>query len=500
VRAQSGSTTLTLTDAIAFPDSGAVVAERDTPGQRELIPYASKAGNVLTLVDPTTSDHPATTSIVLSTVGFDRVFPAESMVSVPATDNVARIDFLTRAAATLRDGDVVSEEVTAVAVLPGATPNVGTAQVTTLVNPPFPTATVTNDAPMQGGRDEETDSEYRQRIKQTIQALSNGTANDLLVAATRVALPNGQRVISAQVVEEFADPDVSVYVDDGTGAVTTTASQAALELLIHRAEPGQRRARLRHWPVVSGTLSLKRSAVRGTIDLVTVTGGTALCSDAGAGLTTAALVGLTVIDDNRNAYSITANTQNDFAVTVPPAYPAPVPGPYAVLPATFLATGTDFVFNETTGDLELTSGLQRDDVLAAVPNPVNAYTYYTGLIQQAQRVLNGDPDDLDRFPGVKAAGIKLKVRAPVVQNISFSITIISTFGTIETELIAQVKEVVQRYVNGLGVGDDVILAEVVAAVMSVPGVTDTRVNSPASNVILLDGVLPRTRASLITVL
>jgi len=384
--------------------------------------------------------------------------------------------------------------------LTGATLDVGTARIASIANPPFPTATVTNDAPMQGGRDEETDSEYRQRIKQTIQALSNGTTNDLLVAALSVALDNGQRVISAQVAEEFADPDVTVYVDDGTGTVTKTAPQTNIELLIHRAEPGQRRARLANWPAVSGTLSLKKSAYRGTIDAVALAGGAALCTDTGAGLTPSALVGLQLIDDNRNIYSITANTANDFTATVLAGHPNVVVGSYAILPAAFLRSGTDFLFNETTGDIELTMGLVQDDVLAAVPNPVNAYTYYTGLIRQVQKVLNGDPDDLDAFPGVKAAGVKLKVRAPTVQNVSFSLSIISTFGTVETELIAQVQDVVQRYVNSLGVGDDVILAEVIAAVMGVPGVTDTRVNAPASNVIALDGVLPRTKASLITVL
>lgn len=584
----SGVTSLTLTDASAFPATGSVILERDTPGQRELVTYSSKLGNVLTLTAPTTITHAALTSVILSTAGADRVFPSQSVVSVPATDSSDQLDFTTQAAVTLLDGDVATADVTVISALTGAALNVGSGQISDIANPPFQTATVTNDAPTQGGRDEETDAEYRQRIKQTIAALSNGTINDLLVAASAVELDNGQRVITAQVVEDFGgpptilstsltllagigsatltvadasllpasgavvvepttpgqrevltyyakvgnvlslsavttishpassvvvlstddtmSPDVSVYIDDGTGLVTTTATQSVLELLIHKAEPGQRRSRLANWPVVSGTLNLKKSAFQGgpgsptTVNAVTPGVGTALLTITGAGFTPAALVGLTLVDDNRNTYAISANGANDVTVTVPVSYPNPVPGSYAIFPATFLSIGTDYLFNETTGDIELNAGLVLNAALAAVPNPVNSYFYYTGLIQEVQKVLNGDPDDIDNYPGVKASGVKLKVRAPTVQNVSFNITIISTFGTVEADLEASVKDVVQRYVNSLGIGADVVLAEVIAAVMSVPGVTDTRVNSPLTNIVVLDDVLPRTKSSLITIL
>ena len=91
---------------------------------------------------------------------------------------------------------------------------------------------------------------------------------------------------------------------------------------------------------------------------------------------------------------------------------------------------------------------------AAVPNPTNAYTYYTGLIREVQRVLKGDPLDLDNYPGQAAVGVKLKVRAPTLQNISFNLIIVSGFGVVESTLSAAIRDAVQGYVNALGIGDD----------------------------------------------
>ena len=496
--ASVGAASITLTSAAAFPSSGAVVVERAVTGQRELLTYSSKTGNVLTLATPSTISHPSGSSVILSTVGADRTFPAGTKVYNPATDESEQIDFTTLTAVTLLDGDIVTSGVTVLSALTGAAMNVGTSGLNSIASPPFQTATVTNDAPMQGGRDAETDDDYRQRLKQTIQALSNGTINDLLVAASQVELASGQRVIFAGVVEEFSDPDVSVYIDDGTGSVTTTATQTSTELLIFPAEAGQRRATLANWPTF-GTLRLAKSDIRGTINTVTPGVGTALCTVTGAGFTPSALVGRTVVDSNRNLFTITANTANDFTVTVTAANPSP--GSFAIFATSNLVLGTNFLFNETTGDIELTAGLLSGDVLAARPaGLLPAYTYYTGLIREVQKVLNGDPEDLTNYPGVKAAGVKVKVRAPTVQYINFSVTVLSTFGTVEADLVASVKDAVQRYVNALSIGDDVILAEIVAAVMGVPGITDVIVNSPTSNVIVLDGALPRTTASRITVL
>jgi uncharacterized phage protein gp47/JayE len=91
------------------------------------------------------------------------------------------------------------------------------------------------------------------------------------------------------------------------------------------------------------------------------------------------------------------------------------------------------------------------------------------------------------------------VRAPTLQNVSFNLIVVSGFGVVEASLSAAIRDAVQGYVNGLGIGDDVILAEVIAAVMAVPGVVDVKIGTPSSNVTVLDGTLPRTRASLITI-
>lgn len=492
-----GSASLTLTSAASFPNSGFVILERDTVGQRELIAYSSKASNVLTLVGVTTISHSGGTSVLLSTVGSDRTQPAGSVVSAEATEATSQLDYTTQALATILDGDIVSNEVNAISSSTGVAYNVGTGRVSIIAAPAFPTMTVTNDTNFEGGQDLETDSDYQQRIDDTIQSLSTGNITALRTAALAVSLATGERVVTAQEVEEFSDPDVSVYIDNGLGTASTTAQVTTNELLIYNAEPGQRRAKLAHWPIVSGSLFLKSSAFRGVLSAVVPGVGVAVVTDSSAAYGVNALIGLTMVDLNQNFFPIVSNTATTITVTVTGANP--IVGAYSVLPASYLVEGTDYLFNETTGDIELVSGLAQYDSLAAVPSVV-AYTYYTGLIAEVQRVLNGDPDDLETYPGVKAEGVKVKVRAPSFQNISISITVLSSFGAIDDDTVTAVKDALQAYVNGLGIGADVVIAELIAAAMGVPGVTDAIINSPTTNVIVADGVLPRTKASLITVL
>jgi uncharacterized phage protein gp47/JayE len=495
----AGATSLSLVSSASFPSTGAIVIDRDVPGKRETIPYTANVANVLTLASSTTATHLIGATVLLSTAGSDRTFSSGTTVSVPATGNTTQIDFTTQAGATLKDGDMYSAPVTVISVLTGAATIVGGGQISVITGAPFSTATVTNDAVTMGGQDLELDDAYRQRIKQTIAALSNGTLNDLYVATSQVALASGQRVVSVQVVENFTDPDVTVYIDDGTGAVATTADVTARELLIFPANSaGQRRAHLQNWPVVSGTLHLSSSTYAGVSSLVTPGSGNAVLTVTPyVAPADHALAGQTLIDPNYNLFTITDNVGGAITVTVVGGL-NPLAGAYAVLSSSFLTLGTDYLFNETTGDIELTSPLGQGFALFATPSGGVAYTYYTGLIQEVQRVLNGDPSNLTVYPGVKATGVKLKVQAPAALNVSLTLAVYTSSGVSEAALLSSVQTAVQTYVNGLSVGDDVILAKIVEVTMQVPGVADCRILSPTSNIIVADGYLPRTRTSLIT--
>lgn len=498
-----GSGTLTVASGTGLPTTGgSVIVERAISGQRELVPYTSRAGNVLTLTGTTTISHPNGSSVILSTAGVDRTFAIGTIVSIPEFGETEQIDFRTLALATLLDGDIYSLDVTALSMLAGEDFNVGSGLINTIQSPPFATATVVNDGIFLAGADEETDEDLVQRVADYIQSLSEGNYVALQFAALNVELESGQRVVFSQVVEEFTDPDVSVYIDDGAGTAVSTADQTEKERLIFPAETGQRRARLLNWPVVSGTLKLKKSDLRGTIEIVTPGVGVADMEDTGAAFTPGALVGREIVDADRNLYPITANTATEVSVTVAVGQPMPTIGDYAILATGFLTIDVDYLFNETTGDIELTSGLTAGDALYAYPSggPSLAYTYYTGLMQEVQKVLNGDPRDLATYPGVKATGVKVKVRAPVRTNITINTTVITAGGIVEEDLEVLIKDAIQNYVNSLGIGDDVIVAELITAVMGVDGVTDVKINTPSSNYIIPDGTIARTRASIITVL
>lgn len=130
---------------------------------------------------------------------------------------------------------------------------------------------------------------------------------------------------------------------------------------------------------------------------------------------------------------------------------------------------------------------------------LQGYNYYTGLLKLVHRTIYGDDQDLVAYPGVGAAGINFQILAPTVQELAFSIDVSLSEGVSISNVENEIKSAVAGYVNNLGVGQDVILAEIVDAVMSVDNVTDMVINSPETNIVIADNELARTRDSLILI-
>ena len=130
---------------------------------------------------------------------------------------------------------------------------------------------------------------------------------------------------------------------------------------------------------------------------------------------------------------------------------------------------------------------------------LQGYNYYTGLLKLVHRTIYGDDQDLVAFPGVGAAGINFQILAPTVQEVSFSIDVTLSEGITISNVENEVKSAISGYVNNLGVGQDMILAEVINVVMDVDGITDVSINSPAANIVIADNELARTRDSLILI-
>ena len=131
--------------------------------------------------------------------------------------------------------------------------------------------------------------------------------------------------------------------------------------------------------------------------------------------------------------------------------------------------GTDYFVNEGKGEVQVEDpGLSRGDKLRFV-----RYDYYTGLIQEIQRVVNGVVDDPVLYPGISAAGIKALVSFPrprIPDPIRYSI--VAGPGFDEFQLAPLTQNAVLGYLSELAIGEDVIHSEIIERVMSVEGVVN----------------------------
>jgi uncharacterized phage protein gp47/JayE len=160
--------------------------------------------------------------------------------------------------------------------------------------------------------------------------------------------------------------------------------------------------------------------------------------------------------------------------------------------------GTDYEFNPAAGHFKLKptaypNGLTVGDVVTA------SYTHYDGLIQEVQKVIDGDPLDRSNYPGYRAAGVVVRVLPPSIQQQTVLVNITVLQGYTQDTVGTNVAAALQAYVNGLGIGEDVILNEMRERAMAVPGMFDCSFSSPSSNVVILDNQLARLVSGNLTV-
>jgi len=117
----------------------------------------------------------------------------------------------------------------------------------------------------------------------------------------------------------------------------------------------------------------------------------------------------------------------------------------------------------------------------------------------AQKIVDGDADDRENYPGLRAAGVHVEATVPtiLIQNIEASVVISGGYddSTVKSNVVSAIKE----YVNGLGISGDVLRAELISRIMEIEGVANVTLDTPASDVIILDYQMARTTDSNITV-
>lgn len=499
--ATAGTSTVVLTTGtgVGWASSGNVILDRDTL-QREVHSF-TRSGDTLTLGSALTFTHLAGSVAVQSTTGTDRTISTSSKPYVPPTSSSKQINFHITTNGKLFDGDFVSGLIPVESDDVGADTRAGSNTITKWQSPPFSGATVTNPAGATRGSDREQDDPYRQRLKDFIQSLSRATPLAVDTGVSGVTDPStNTKVAFSQIVEPVSPGASILYITDGTSSFTL-GQQPFLDrdVLITDATAGDRRGKLAKTPPFSYSTSapvsprLFVSVQRGVGTSV----GVNYLEDTSQAFTVNALAGYYLKTDDDQFYLIASNTA--IRITISGGI-TPSLGSYSVFNfgASPLVPGTDFQFNNATGDVELTTALVDHDGLVAAADgaslSIGAYLYSTGLAAYVQRLVNGDPTDFIDFPGLRATGTKILVAAPTIIAKSFVIKVVAARGFTDAVLAPLVLTAVQSYVNSLGIGEGPILSEIVKLVKLLPGVQDVVILTPTSNPSVPMGTLMRITA------
>lgn len=490
-----------------FPAAGVLIFERDS-GPEEKVAYSSVISTgpttaTFNLVVSPVSSHAIGTSLILSQQGSNQGILDLTICLVPPTAESLKVEFETIGASVLRDGEV-SVAISARSKLPGLDKNVADTRINTFQSKPFSNATVINLLPFAGGRDRETDDEFRERIRSTVASLENGTSLSVENAALKVKLLSGQRVVTAQAVQPVISGDESIlYIDDGQGFSPSSVRVEIPEILIQNAEAGEKRAQTKFWPLVTDKIRICRSTIKSvqppTTPNITTFGNT--LTDTTQTFTAVSVVGKKLVDHNGQVFTILAGTipnplpGNTLTLSgTPQGQPIPGQNYFIYDPLVALSPIADFVCDFTTGAIELNIVLLAGEglILERVGDApfAAAYEYYTGLLQEVQRVVNGDPFDQVNYPGVKGLGARVRVATPQILLVSISIGISRENGT-EDLLYTPIKNALLSYVNSRKIGQNVVNAEIIRIAQQ-QGATDTHVVIPSGNIIVLDGQLVRT--------
>lgn len=170
-------------------------------------------------------------------------------------------------------------------------------------------------------------------------------------------------------------------------------------------------------------------------------------------------------------------------------YPVRLESPYEIR-----VNGTARV-NDSTVFLSPTDGWIRFDPPLESGDVVTAdYVKYIGLIQEVQSVITGIEGDPD-FPGWGAAGVRIRVLAPMVLVPSIAGTVSVAATADHAATIEAAQDATIRLLNGNGLGRDVVLAKIIDAVMEVEGVEDFTITSPTENIVVADNEIVRVTTS-----
>lgn len=116
------------------------------------------------------------------------------------------------------------------------------------------------------------------------------------------------------------------------------------------------------------------------------------------------------------------------------------------------------------------SSLSKMNYSDNVITGTDGYIYYTGLLRKVQRTIDGFEPDQVSFPGRKAVGSLIEVLPPLPRKVSIAIDVTTNDGVNLSEISDEIKSTIINYIADLGVGEDVILSDIIVRVKSIMGI------------------------------
>lgn len=500
-----GGFSVTVVDSSPFPVTGFPYTIRIGEGTSNVqdvdVSANNPAGGVLTLAatTPLTDSISVGNTCTLVTGAVSRLIAAGQGVEAPSTVIAPTKNYSTQEPASIVAGNILSNLVRIQADNAGALGNTGTNTVTKFTGgAPFTGATVLNANPVEGGLEIQSDKDFRETGLNQLQSLSRGTPLAIKTGAIGTTDPEtGQRVESVNIVEDFTNNLVQVYIDDGTGldadktgtgssslAVALVGGESSIEVQIGSVFPSNGTILIEDdtaGPGVAELLAYKSKSNNQLIlsDGVTVAGS----HDVGS-----LVNGVDVISSSTEANQRRFKLQNlPVVASTNKVFTKTLFGVWSEL-----TEGVDYILNHGIGELQIVNPLG----LLAGTQIVAGYDYYTNLIALVQKILEGDPDDPVNFPGIKAAGVFLQVLEPVAVFINVRASITAADGFLETDLQAPVRRAIEDYINSRKIGEDIIVSKMVDVAFTVTGLRDIKVTTPAANQVILEDQIPLAQDNL----
>ena len=383
----------------------------------------NSTSQVLTLSTPLTKDHVKGERVSLVS-GSVIILPLGSQVRARATSEFPERTVSTLELARIEAGNYESASVNAEAQTPGTAGNLAAGQIIEFVSgPPFNGAFVRNESPFSGGLNTESDRQFLARGNRKQQSL-----------AKSVPLALEQLVIS----EEH-----------------TTVTGRTFRVIS---------AKLREfYQPVSANDFLFLYIWPGNFDFIETlsVANEVLTSSAEDGQIFFKVANIAIVPQSFILQRKLAGTASFVNMT----------------------QGVDYFLNEGTSWVQIASpGLNAGDELK-----VGVYRYYTGLIQEVQKIVNGAASDPVQYPGIAAAGVKALVTFPrprTLDTVRLSIQVLEGYS--EGQVASLVIDELTNYFQELAIGADIILAEMIERAMSVDGMFNVQFRSPTQDIVLLE--------------